>query len=289
MRSKCEDGSNMIIKGMVPKVIAALLSGALVVCSMPMWAIAAEQTQEGAASTAQAAERKVIGSFDSCVGLSTQCWCDVPQIKTARNELQGIGETASSLASYRTLFQAVHAYGSELLEPYEGGTPVLLQDGHHFRMSADALDAAKAALDAAKAAARVNTAAAYYDQAKAVIGAVNAALCGVEAASDADALKLIWDGRALEQISDEAVKSVQLPKGAKATAKASSLSIAAPLSQSGAAASFSKGDGPSKINVSRSGKCTLKKGVRKGTYSAQVRVAYSADTWKLVAVTFEVR
>lgn len=267
---------------------AVALTGALAACCVPAGALAAEREQDSAAAEA-ASEQAASDSFDSCVGRSAQHWSGVPQIAAAWGRLHGSGSTASSLASFRNLFSAVCSYGSELLEPYENGAPVLLEDGHHYRMSAGVLVEARASLDAARAAARANTSTAYYDQSKAVIGAVNAALCGTEPALDADILKLVWDGRALGQVTDEEDKTVKLPKGGKATERAHSLTVAAPLSQSGAAPAFSKEGGSPKISVSKSGRCTLKKGTKKGTYVARVEVAYSADTVKVVTVRYAVR
>lgn len=276
----------MRTKAMLNKTAAAVLAGALAASCSPVCAVAAEQGQPAANA---AAEQVPSDSFSSRVGKTEQRWSEVPSIAAAWDGVHGSGASASSLASYRNLFQTVLEHGISLLDLYEGGAPVLIEDGCHYRMGSDELNAARVALNDAKASAKANTATAYYDESRAVISAVNAALCGVEAAPDADALKLIWDGRALEQVADDAHKDVKLPKSSKATVKSSSLSIAAPLSQSGAAASFSKEGGSSKISISQNGKCTLKKGTRKGTYSARVRVAYSADTWKLVTVAFEVR
>ena len=271
---------------MAGRAASVALAAVLAACCAPAWAIAAEQAQGG---SEQAAAQEASDTFDSAVGLSDTRWIDVPSIAGAWKNLHGSGGTASSLASFRNLFLAAYEHGSRLLGDYEGGAPVLLENGHHYRMGAQALAAAESALVEAKAEARADTTTAYYDQSRAVIGAVNAALISVEAAPDADALKLIWDGRALDQVADEAAKGVILSKGRSATSRAISLSLEAPLSQSGAAASFSKAGGSSRITVTKSGKCTLKKGTKKGTHTARIRVVYSDNTAKTAAVSFIVK
>ena len=273
-------------KGMAARI---LLAGAVAACCAPVGAFATEQVQGcgDAASTAETQE--VSSSFDSQIGLSAAHWSEVPSIAAALDKLNS-GETAEdSLASFRNLFQAVHSCGSELLDPYEGGAPVLQDDGHHSRIGAEVLAGARDVLDAAKAATDVDTATAYYEQSEAVICAVNAALCSAEAATDADALKLRWDKRALKKVATKFEKTVGLSKGAKATTKARSVFVAAPLSKSGAFATFSKKSGSPNITVSKNGKCTLKKGTKKGTYTARILVAYSKNTQKTVKVSFVVK
>ena len=273
-------------KGMAARV---LLAGAVAACCIPASAFATEQVQ-GSDDIASAAEtQEVSSSFDSQIGLSATRWSDVPTIAAALNKLNSSETAEDSLASFRNLFQAVYAYGSQLLDPYEGGAPVLQDDGHHSRIGAEALAAARDALDAAKAATDVDTATAYYEQSEAVIGAVNAALCSAEAAPDADKLKLRWDNRALKKVATKFEKTVGLSKGAKATTKARSLFVTAPLSKSGAFATFSKKSGSPNITVSKNGKCTLKKGTKKGTYTARILVAYSKNTQKTAKVSFVVK
>lgn len=273
-------------KGMAARV---LLAGAVAACCMPAGAFATEQVQgsDGIDSTVETQE--VSSFFDSQVGLSATRWSEVPSIAAALGKLDSSETAEDSLASFRNLFQAVYAYSSQLLDPYESAAPVLQEDGHHSRIGAEVLAGARAALDAAKAATDVDTATTYYEQSEAVIGAVNAALCSAEAAPEADALKLVWDKRALKKVATKFEKTVGLLKGAKATTKARSLFVTAPLSKSGAFAAFSKKSGSPNITVSKNGKCTLKKGTKKGTYTAQIRVAYSKNTKKNVKVSFVVK
>lgn len=272
----------------ITKAAATLLAAALAACCVPAAAVGAEQAQDGVAAAEAPDYQAISDSFDSNVGLSSQSWSDVPSIAAAWDGLHGNGKTPSSLASFRTLFQSICAFGVQSLTPYGNGAPVLLENGLCYRVSDEALAEAMAALDGAKEATGENTATAYYIQSSAVITAVNAALCSATPAPDADALKLIWDNRALAQVADETGRAVALPKGSKVTAKARSVSIAAPLSQSGASAAFAKSGGSPKVAVSEDGVCTLKKGTRKGTYTARVQVSYSSNTLKLTTVTFEV-
>ena len=273
-------------KGMAARV---LLAGAVAVCCMPAGAFANEQVQGRNDIASTAATQEASNSFDSQIGLSATRWSDVPTIAAALGKLNSSETAEDSLVSFRNLFQAVYTYGFQLLNPYEGAAPVLQEDGHHSRIGAQALAAARAALDAAKTATNADTATVYYEQSEAVIGAVNAALCSAEAAPEADALKLVWDKRALKKVGKKVEKTVGLSKGAKATTKARSLFVTAPLSKSGTFATFSKKSGSPNITVSKNGKCTLKKGTKKGTYTAQIRVAYSKDTKKNVKVSFVVK
>ena len=72
-------------------------------------------------------------------------------------------------------------------------------------------------------------------------------------------------------------------KKTKKTTKAYSVSWKSKKSESGAAVAYAKASGSKYVKVSKSGKATLKKAVKKGTYKAKVKVTCGSATRTVTA------
>ena len=78
-------------------------------------------------------------------------------------------------------------------------------------------------------------------------------------------------------------KTVKVAKKTEKTAKKASVSWKKRVSKSGNAVTYAKVSGSAKITVSANGKATLKKGVKKGTYKAKVKVSCGNATRTVTA------
>ena len=161
-------------------------------------------------------------------------------------------------------------------------------------LAASATTYAKADVDAAAAVTAQLEAAKDATAAKAALEAYNALTDTQKALVSADALKAahtIVDAQAVIDEQDQAAvkycnstktKTVKLAKKAKKTAKKFSVKWNSKVSESGNKVTYAKVSG-AKITVSANGKATLKKGVKKGTYKAKVKVSCGNATRTVTA------
>ena len=153
---------------------------------------------------------------------------------------------------------------------------------------------AKADVDAAAAVTSQLEAAKDATAAKAAIEAYQALTDTQKALVSADALKAahaIVDAQTVVDGQDQAAvnycnslrkKTVKVAKKTKKTAKKASVKWKKQVSESGNAVTYAKVSG-AKITVSANGKATLKKGVKKGTYKAKVKVSCGNATRTVTA------
>ena len=154
---------------------------------------------------------------------------------------------------------------------------------------------AKADVDAAAAVTTQLEAAKDATAAKAAIEAYNALTDTQKALVSADALKAahaIVDAQTVVDGQDQAAvnycnsvkkKTVKLAKKAKKTKKKFSVKWNSQVSESGNKVTYAKKSGSAKVTVSANGKATLKKGVKKGTYKAKVKVSCGNATRTVTA------
>ena len=154
---------------------------------------------------------------------------------------------------------------------------------------------AKADVDAAAAVTTQLEAAKDATAAKAAIEAYNALTDTQKALVSADALKAahaIVDAQTVVDGQDQAAvnycnslkkKTVKVAKKTKKTAKKASVSWKKQVSESGNKVTYKKKSGSAKVTVSANGKATLKKGVKKGTYKAKVKVSCGNATRTVTA------
>ena len=154
---------------------------------------------------------------------------------------------------------------------------------------------AKADVDAAAAVTSQLEAAKDATAAKAAIEAYQALTDTQKALVSADALKAahaIVDAQTVVDGQDQAAvnycnsvkkKTVKVAKKTKKTAKKASVSWKKQVSESGNKVTYAKVSGAAKVTVSANGKATLKKGVKKGTYKAKVKVSCGNATRTVTA------
>ena len=162
-------------------------------------------------------------------------------------------------------------------------------------LAASATTYAKADVDAAAAVTAQLEAAKDATAAKAALEAYQALTDTQKALVSADALKAahtIVDAQAVIDEQDQAAvkycnstktKTVKLAKKAKKTAKKFSVKWNSKVSESGNKVTYKKKSGSAKVTVSANGKATLKKGVKKGTYKAKVKVSCGNATRTVTA------
>ena len=162
-------------------------------------------------------------------------------------------------------------------------------------LAAGATKYAKADVDAAAAVTSQLEAAKDAAAAKAAIEAYGALTDTQKALVSADALKAahaIVDAQTVIDEQDQAAvnycnsvkkKTVKVAKKTKKTKKKASVSWKKQVSESGNAVTYSKVSGAAKVTVSANGKATLKKGVKKGTYKAKVKVTCGNATRTVTA------
>ena len=162
-------------------------------------------------------------------------------------------------------------------------------------LAASATTYAKADVDAAAAVTSQLEAAKDATAAKAALEAYNALTDTQKALVSADALKAahaIVDAQTVVDGQDQAAvnycnslkkKTVKVAKKTKKTAKKASVSWKKQVSESGNKVTYAKKSGSAKVTVSANGKATLKKGVKKGTYKAKVKVSCGNATRTVTA------
>ena len=182
---------------------------------------------------------------------------------------------------------------------YTSGISSIITTANTALGKADEDTTVKAAdITAAKAVTEQLKAATDADSAKAAIEAYNAlsdAAKKLVATADVTAAqKIVADAEAAKKLADEQdekavkycnstkAKTVKLAKKAKKTAKKFSVKWNSKVSESGNKVTYSKVSG-AKITVSANGKATLKKGVKKGTYKAKVKVSCGNATRTVTA------
>ena len=182
---------------------------------------------------------------------------------------------------------------------YTTGVSSLISTANTALKEAEEDTTVKAAdITAAKAVTEQLKAATDADSAKAAIEAYNALTDAqkklVATADVTAAQKIVADAEAAKKLADEQdekavkycnstkTKTVKLAKKAKKTAKKFSVKWNSKVSESGNKVTYSKVSG-AKITVSANGKATLKKGVKKGTYKAKVKVTCGNATRTVTA------
>ena len=169
----------------------------------------------------------------------------------------------------------------------------------HSNLYDESKDYTAADITAAKAVTEQLQAATDADSAKAALEAY-AALTDAQkklvATADVTAAqKVVSDAEAAQKVADEqdqtAVKycntlkkkTVKVAKKTKKTAKKFSVKWNSQVSESGNKVTYAKVSGAAKVTVSANGKATLKKGVKKGTYKAKVKVTCGNATRTVTA------
>ena len=183
---------------------------------------------------------------------------------------------------------------------YTTGVSSLISTANTALKEADEDTTVKAAdITAAKAVTEQLKAATDADSAKAAIEAYNALTDAqkklVATADVTAAQKIVADAEAAKKLADEQdekavkycnstkTKTVKLAKKAKKTAKKFSVKWNSQVSESGNKVTYAKKSGSAKVTVSANGKATLKKGVKKGTYKAKVKVSCGNATRTVTA------
>ena len=142
------------------------------------------------------------------------------------------------------------------------------------------LKAAAESKDAAAAQAAIEAYAALPDVAKGLVSTDD--LKAAHAVVDAQAAIDEQDKTAVKYCNSTKTKTIKLAKKAKKTKKKFSVKWNSKVSESGNAVTYAKVSG-AKITVSANGKATLKKGVKKGTYKAKVKVSCGNATRTVTA------
>ena len=91
------------------------------------------------------------------------------------------------------------------------------------------------------------------------------------------------DEKAVKYCNSTKTKTIKLAKKAKKTKKKFSVKWNSQVSESGNKVTYAKVSGAAKVTVSANGKATLKKGVKKGTYKAKVKVSCGNATRTVTA------
>ena len=143
------------------------------------------------------------------------------------------------------------------------------------------LKAATESKDAAAAQAAIEAYAALPDVAKGLVSTDD--LKAAHAVVDAQAAIDEQDKTAVKYCNSTKTKTVKLAKKAKKTAKKASVKWNSKVSESGNKVTYAKKSGSAKVTVSSNGKATLKKGVKKGTYKAKVKVSCGNATRTVTA------
>ena len=143
------------------------------------------------------------------------------------------------------------------------------------------LKAAAESKDAAAAQAAIEAYAALPDVAKGLVSTDD--LKAAHAVVDAQAAIDEQDKTAVKYCNSTKTKTIKLAKKAKKTKKKFSVKWNSQVSESGNKVTYAKKSGSAKVTVSANGKATLKKGVKKGTYKAKVKVSCGNATRTVTA------
>lgn len=226
---------------------------------------------------------------------------DYPQV--ASDNAQAAGDAAqAALGAY----DALTKLQKELVSAQSVSAVQSILDQGRARVAADMITAvlekyvsvtaanAQDALDAANAAitAYGDLSAEQRELAKQYAGDGNFdVMVDVRDAAQAQVTANSGDKEALAAVQKKIVKVVKLTKkekkAGKKTLKARAVTVKAKRSASGAKASWAKVSAAKGLKV-KGGKVTLKKGAKKGTYTAKLRVSYGAYS-KTVKVVFRVK
>ena len=201
-------------------------------------------------------------------------------------------DVADAVKAATTEGEVGSAYASGISSIITTANTALNKAGEDTTVKAADITAAKAVTEQLKAATDA-------DSAKAAIEAYNAlsdAAKKLVATADVTAAqKIVADAEAAKKLADEQdekavkycnstkTKTIKLAKKAKKTKKKFSVKWNSQVSESGNAVTYSKVSGAAKVTVSANGKATLKKGVKKGTYKAKVKVSCGNATRTVTA------
>ena len=153
-----------------------------------------------------------------------------------------------------------------------------------IKAASDVTASLKAATDADSAKAAIEAYNALTDAQKKLVATADVT-AAQKIVADAEAAKKLadeQDEKAVKYCNSTKTKTVKLAKKAKKTAKKFSVKWNSKVSESGNKVTYSKVSG-AKITVSANGKATLKKGVKKGTYKAKVKVSCGNATRTVTA------
>ena len=217
---------------------------------------------------------------------------DAKTYETQSKELAKAEKTvADNVAEATTEEDKGNAYVSGISSIITTANTALNEAEEDTTVKAADITAAKAVTEQLKAATDA-------DSAKAAIEAYNALTDAqkklVATADVTAAQKIVADAEAAKKLADEQdekavkycnstkTKTVKLAKKAKKTAKKFSVKWNSKVSESGNKVTYAKVSG-AKITVSANGKATLKKGVKKGTYKAKVKVSCGNATRTVTA------
>ena len=233
--------------------VAAYADEALVAAGSKAWTMAAK-TYAAALKTVAAEEKKV---------------ADAEAAKTINAEAYLLGAQNVIEAANRALKTATE------------DKSVTAAD---IKAASDVTASLKAATDEASAKAALEAYNALTDAQKKLVATADVT-AAQKIVADAEAAKKLadeQDEKAVKYCNSTKTKTIKLAKKAKKTKKKFSVKWNSQVSESGNAVTYAKVSG-AKVTVSANGKATLKKGVKKGTYKAKVKVTCGNATRTVTA------